>query len=83
MMLAVTYMNELGLGAANGDFDILVDGTPIAYFKANPVPSAFYDAQYAIPANLIAGKSKVTVKFRGNGARGRIAPVFGVRMYRG
>ncbi|MEP6765370.1 MAG: beta-L-arabinofuranosidase domain-containing protein, partial [Gemmatimonadaceae bacterium] len=83
MMLAVTYMNELGLGAANGDFDILVDGTSIAHFKPNPTPGSFYDAQYAIPANLIGSKSKVTVKFQGNGARGRIAPVFGVRMYRG
>src|SRR5262249_22195876 len=82
MMLAVTYMNELGLGAANGDFDIFVDGTSIAKFKPNPVPPTFYDAQYPVPANLVTGKTKVTVKFQANG-RGRIAPVFGVRMYRG
>ena len=82
MMLAVTYMNELGLGAANGDFDILVDGTSIAHFRPNVTPGSFYDAQYAVPATLVAGKSKVTVKFQANG-RSRIAPVFGVRRYRG
>ena len=83
MILAVTFMNELGLGAATGDFDILVDGTSLAHFTPNPRPGSFYDAQYVVPANLVSGKSKITVKFQANGARGRIAPVFGVRMYRG
>ncbi|MEP6833379.1 MAG: beta-L-arabinofuranosidase domain-containing protein [Gemmatimonas sp.] len=81
MMLAVTYMNELGLSAANGDFEILVDGTSIAKFVPNPKPGSFYDAQYSVPASLVAGKTKVTVKFQAS-VRGRIAPVFGVRMYR-
>ena len=79
--LIVTYYNELGLAPANGNFDILVDGTSIAKFAPNATAAGFYDAQYTIPANLIAGKSKVTVKFQANG-NGRIAPVFGVRTIR-
>ena len=82
MMLAVTYMNELGLGAATGDFDILVDGMPIAHFQPNAKPGSFYNAEYPVPAALVAGRNKVTVRFQAR-ARGRIAPVFGVRMYRG
>ncbi len=78
MAVVVTYYNELGLGPANGNFDILIDGTSIAKFLPNANASGFYDAQYAIPANLVAGKTKVTVKFQANG-NGRVAPVFGVR----
>jgi hypothetical protein len=77
----VTYYNELGLGPANGNFDILIDGTSIAKFAPNANVSGFYDATYAIPTSLTNGKSKVTVKFQANG-NGRIAPVFGVRIVR-
>jgi DUF1680 family protein len=79
--LIVTYYNELGLGPANGNFDILIDGTSIAKFAPNANVSGFYDATYAIPTSLTNGKSKVTVKFQANG-NGRIAPVFGVRIVR-
>ena len=82
MILAVTYMNELGLGAAQGDFQILIDGTPIAKFVPNAVPGSFYDALYPVPAALVAKKQKVTVRFEAS-PKGKIAPVFGVRMYRG
>jgi hypothetical protein len=34
-----------------------------------------------VPANLVQGKSKITVRFQANG-NGRIAPVFGVRVVR-
>ena len=56
-------------------------GTSIAKFAPNASATGFYDAQYGIPANLISGKNKVTVKFHANG-NGRIAPVFRVRTIR-
>ncbi len=81
MAVVVTYLNELGLEPAAGNFQILVDGTEIARFQSNPMSTGFYDAQYAIPSNLLSGKTKVTVRFQAL-ANGRIAPVFGVRMIR-
>ena len=50
-----------------------------ARFAPNSTATGFYDAQYAIPAELTRGKARVTVKFAGVGP-GRIAPVFGVRL---
>lgn len=79
--IVVTYLNELGLPPANGDFQILVDGTPIGRFEPNTNATGFYDAEYAVPATLVRGKSKVTVRFQATG-NGRIAPVFGVRTIR-
>jgi DUF1680 family protein len=79
--LVVTYLNELGLPPAGGNFQILVDGTPVASFVPNPTAIGFFDAQYAMPATLVAGKSKVTVRFQA-ATGGRIVPVFGVRTIR-
>jgi len=82
VMVVVTYFNELGLPPASGNFQILVDGTVIAPFAPNATATGFYDAQYAVPAALAAGKGKVTVRFQA-APGGRIAPVFGVRTIRG
>jgi hypothetical protein len=81
MALVVTYLNELGLPPAAGNFQLLVDGTAIARFESSATATGFHDAQYAVPANLVSGKRKVTVRFQA-AAPGRIAPVFGVRMIR-
>lgn len=81
MSVIVTYYNELGLGPATGNFDVMIDNTSIAKFAPNANAVGFFDAEYTIPANLVAGKTKVTVKFQANG-NGRIAPVFGVRTVR-
>jgi len=81
MALLVTYLNEQGLPPAMGNFEIQVDGTRIARFAPNAGATGFYDARYAMPSTLVAGKTKVTVRFQGIGA-GRIAPVFGVRTIR-
>jgi uncharacterized protein len=80
--VVVTYFNEVGLPPVRGDFQILVDGTSIATFESNSTASGFFDARYAIPADLTRGKSKATVKFHA-APTGRIAPVFGVRTVRG
>jgi hypothetical protein len=79
--IVVTYLNDLGLPPATGDFQILVDGTPIARFEPNPTATGFYDVHYPVPAELVRGKSKVTVRFQAS-PTGRIAPVFGVRTIR-
>jgi hypothetical protein len=81
MALVVTYLNELGLPPATGDFQIFVDGAPIARFEPNAVPDGYYDARYAIPANLVRKKTTVTVRFQA-GRSGCIAPVYGVRTIR-
>ena len=81
MAVIVTYFNEVGLPALLTDFDILVDGTKIGHYEPNQTASGFYPAQYAVPANLVGGKSKVTVRFQANGTS-RIVPVCGVRMVR-
>jgi hypothetical protein len=79
MAVLVTYFNEQGLPPAMGNFEILVNGTRVGKFAPNNTATGFYDAQYAIPAELTKGKARVTVKLAGVGP-GRIAPVFGVRM---
>lgn len=81
MTLAVTYFNEHGLPAPLGNFAILVDGTPVADYAANPATSGFYEAEYAIPSALTLGKKTVTVRFEA-AAGGRIISVYGVRAIR-
>ena len=41
----------------------------------------FFDAEYAIPAALVKGKQKVTVRFQATNGN-EIAAVFGIRMIR-
>jgi DUF1680 family protein len=80
--LSVTYGGE---GRRKSTFDILIDGNKVADRAESPrspdQDSPFVDVSYAIPPELIAGKSKVTVRFQateGNFIRG----VFGVRTVR-
>ncbi|HEX3865802.1 MAG TPA: glycoside hydrolase family 127 protein [Gemmatimonadaceae bacterium] len=81
MAVVVTYLNDLGLPPAVGTFQIIVDGTPIARFEPTLSATGFFDATYPIPTSLIAGKTKVTVRFQA-APNSRVAPVFGVRMIR-
>jgi len=78
----VTYWNRPEREPTDGEFQILVDGAPVARFEPNGSVENFWDAQYAIPAGLVQGKTTVTVRFQADGGQGRIAPVFGVRMIR-
>jgi uncharacterized protein len=78
----VTYGGE---GRRKSTFDILVDGKKVGDYVALPrspeQDGHFVDANYAIPTELISGKSKVTVRFQatdGNEIRG----IFGVRTVR-
>ncbi|HVX41176.1 MAG TPA: beta-L-arabinofuranosidase domain-containing protein [Gemmatimonadaceae bacterium] len=79
--VVVTYFNDLGLPPANGDFDVVVNGVPVAHFAPNANAKGFYDATYAVPASATRGKSTITVEFR-SAEKGRIAPVFAVRTVR-
>jgi hypothetical protein len=79
--LIVTYYNELGIPPSTGSFQILADGTPIARFTPNTAATGFYMDRYAIPANVTAGKSKVTVRFQADGSS-RITPIYGIRTIR-
>ena len=79
--LIVTYLNELGLLPAAGSFEIQIEGVTIAKFESNQTAVGFWEATYPVPAELIRGKAKVTVRFQAATAA-RIAPVFGVRIIR-
>jgi hypothetical protein len=79
--VVVTYLNDLGLPPAMGDFEILVDGTRVGRFEPNAGARGFFDVAYAVPASVVRGKQKVTVRFQA-APNGRIAPVFGVRTVR-
>ena len=87
MKVDSTALNELVCtwwGDENGErnFDILVDGVKIASQKLlHNQPGSFWDATYAIPAELTRGNAKVTVKLQaqpGNFAGG----LFGTRILR-
>jgi DUF1680 family protein len=76
--LVVTYFNDLGLPVL-ANFDITVDGTPIAKYAPNHAANAFWSETYVLPAAVTAGKSKITVKFQA-APDSRIAPIYGVRV---
>ncbi len=49
---------------AGREFDVLLDGKQIATQSLNNnKPAQFFDAEYAIPSNLLSGKDKVTIRF--------------------
>ena len=81
MVLVVTYYSgERNRGEAS--FDILVDGERIGHQEVTrSSPPRFFDVAYAIDANIVKGKEKVTVRFEATEGNS-IASVFGIRMIR-
>jgi hypothetical protein len=78
MTLVVTYRSAGR--PREPKFEILIDGERIAEQALETTsPPKFYDAQYRIPDKVIAGKSKVTVRFQTSEGM-EIGPVFGLRM---
>lgn len=79
MSLVVTFCRD---SRRPRRFDILVDGQKLAEvaFEASSEP-VFDDVEYKLPAELVRGKQKLTVRFQGTGA-GEVGPVFGVRTIR-
>jgi len=82
MTVIVTYSND---ERARGTFNILVDGEKVgehATDRHSPdQETRFIDVPYEIPAALVQGKQKVTVRFQA--ADGNvISAVYGIRMVR-
>ena len=79
--LVVTYFTgERRRGAAA--FDILVDGQRVGSGKVTrDLPARFLDVEYEVPAKLIEGKKKVTVRFE-KAKDSSVAGVYGIRMIR-
>ena len=79
LALVVTYFQDEW---RRRTFAILVDGETIAEpaVERGGVPR-FYDVTYPIPAGLLAGKKKITVRFQATNGN-ETAAVFGVRLIR-
>lgn len=79
LTLIVTYSNH---ETATRHFDVLVDGTRLARQTVEGgTPLKFDDVDYPLPADLLANKQKITVRFQA-GEGGEIAAVFGLRLVR-
>ncbi|MCX8107514.1 MAG: glycoside hydrolase family 127 protein, partial [Verrucomicrobiae bacterium] len=79
MALIVTYNRDEWEART---FDILVDGQKIAtQTLERRGPVRFFDVEYQIPAELVTGKQKVTVRFQAVPGS-EIGAVYGIRMIR-
>jgi hypothetical protein len=77
MALVVTYHSDEW---RKRTFDVLVGGQRVGeqtIEKGGPV--RFFDVEYAVPAELVKDKQKVTVRFQATNGN-EIAAVFGIRM---
>ena len=80
LALVVTYHG--GERRRTATFDILIDGTKIATQEvARSLKPGFFDAEYALPAEKVKDKQRVTVRFQVQ-AGSEIAAVFGIRIIR-
>ena len=83
LAVVVTYNSE---ERSKRMFEILADGKRIGEqtIERSPPGSAagkFFDVEYKIPAEMLTGKTKITVRFSAKGGN-EIAAVYGVRMVR-
>jgi hypothetical protein len=82
LTLIVTYSNDNVGGSA---CDVLVDGKKVGDRtggRRSPEQEIhFFDVEYQLPADLVADKKKVTVRFDATNARSTPS-VFGIRMVR-
>ncbi|BCM94330.1 hypothetical protein IAD21_06237 [Abditibacteriota bacterium] len=63
-------------------FDVLVDGQKVSdQTIERKLPGVFYDVEIPLPATIIEGKKKVTVRFQATKGN-EIAAIFGIRMVR-
>ncbi|HUC41383.1 MAG TPA: glycoside hydrolase family 127 protein [Gemmatimonadales bacterium] len=81
MTLIATYYSG-DRRATPADFEIQVDGQRVAAQELRLAdPQRFFDVEYPVPAGLVRGKTKVTVRFQAK-TGSQIATVFGLRMIR-
>lgn len=82
LTLVVTYNPE---ERALRTFDVLVDGVKVgeqSIPRSSPQQKfAFFDVAYPLPADLVAGKQKITVRFQGTGGH-ETGGVYGIRIVR-
>ncbi len=82
LSLVVTYNRD---ERAERAFAVLVDGVKVGEQRiprrSPQEKEGFFDVTYPIPAEAVAGKTKVTVRFEGIGAS-ETATVFGIRIVR-
>ncbi|MEW6209481.1 MAG: beta-L-arabinofuranosidase domain-containing protein [Acidobacteriota bacterium] len=83
MLLIVTYHEE---ERTKKTFEIFVDGVrvgeqTIERHRPGNGSKGFFDVEYRIPADVVKGKQKVTVRFQATGGN-ETAMVFGIRMIR-
>jgi DUF1680 family protein len=82
MTLVVTYRND---EQVSRQFEVQVDGKKVGeqtINRADPQErTAFFDVEYAIPAELVKGKQKVTIRFQARKGS-EVGRVFGIRMIR-
>jgi hypothetical protein len=77
--LVVTYNSD---NRRPRSFDILVEGRKVGEQRIEQGSvSRFYDLEYPLPADLVQGKQKITVRFEATGGN-EVAPVFAVRLIR-
>jgi hypothetical protein len=77
--LVVTYNSD---NRRTRSFDILVEGRKVGEQRIDQGSvSRFFDVEYPLPADLVQGKQKITVRFEATGGN-EVAPVFGVRLVR-
>ena len=77
--LVVTYWNDEW---RKRTFEVLVDGQRLAEQTVEKGGEPrFFDVRYALPAELVAGKQKVTVRFQATNGN-EIAAVYGLRSIR-
>jgi hypothetical protein len=73
----VTYWGSDGGGRV---FDVIINGKVVAtQTLENSKPGEFFDVVYPIPAELVAGKETVAVKFQAQPGQ-RAGGVFGLRV---
>ena len=78
--LVVTYNRD---NRRARSFEVLVDGERLAEETFSFDSDArFFDREYALPASLVRGKPRLTIRFQATGAN-ETAPVYGVRLIRG
>ncbi|HEY9516750.1 MAG TPA: DUF6805 domain-containing protein, partial [Gemmatimonadaceae bacterium] len=81
MAIVATYYSA-DRRTSPASFEIQVDGQRVSEQKIERTdPGRFFDISYPIPAELVRGKKKVTVRFQAKEGS-QIAAVFGVRMVR-
>lgn len=82
-LLIVTYSNDAR--GRNGAFEVFADGTKIGEQtierRSPEIDLRFFDVEYKLPHELLAGKEKVTIRFQAKEGSS-IPGVFGIRTIR-